>query len=225
MSNIIFFHGDKGGVGKSFAANLFIDFQVNLKQAKPIVIDADSRNPDVARVWHKLVDVIPVNLHRHEGWMDLMDIMADNPKLDLIVSLPAGVGGVIRREAATFKEALRTLKRQFILYWVMNRLKDSIILLKEAQQDLGDITYKKAIIKNGFYGDEDKFYRWENSQTRQEFLNTGGAEIFLPELHERVTDKIHNLPFSHAISNSDLKFSEKNELQRWLAHAHKIINI
>jgi cellulose biosynthesis protein BcsQ len=46
-----FFHGDKGGSGKSFAAMAFVDWLVERRKRTPLVVDADMRNADAQRMF------------------------------------------------------------------------------------------------------------------------------------------------------------------------------
>ena len=83
MSKIILFHGDKGGVGKSFAASVYLDRELVAGRA-PIVIDSDVRNPDTMRMFQDHLECKQIDLAAHGGWMELYDVMEDNPDTDEI---------------------------------------------------------------------------------------------------------------------------------------------
>ena len=225
MSNkgkLILFHGDKGGIGKSFMASIYIDYLLSsVKKDQVIVVESDTRNPDVARLFLQHVRVENIDLKLHDGWMELADLLADNPDHEVVVSLPAGIGHFVEEEAAYLTSVLKDLCHTMKVYWPINRLKDSIILLKEfLNSPLSDLSQEIVVIQNGFFGDQRKFVRWSDSKTRKKFLARPGArEAFLPELHERVVDSITG-PFSMA---EGLKYSEKTELERWIRAAHAAV--
>lgn len=230
---IIIFHGDKGGVGKSWTASVFTDWLV--KRKIPIaLVDGDTRNPDVCRMFADAIPTTQANLRAHEGWMDLTDFMMAKQDEAIVISLPAGIGGDFKREAPRFFDTVSMLGRPVSMFWVINRLPDSINLLAQAMSVSGDKLHSKFVVKNLFFGDEDKFSRWDNSDTRKAFESTGGKTICLSELHERTVDKLfadneNIMPFSAALvpvqevgkSAHKLTPSENMELMMWLQENHR----
>lgn len=230
---VFIFHGDKGGVGKSWTCSVFTDWLV--KRKIPIsLVDGDTRNPDVSRMFGDSIPVINANLRVHEGWMDLTDFMIAHPDEAIIVSMPAGIGGDFKREAPRFFDTVEMLNRPVSMFWVINRLPDSVNLLAEAMAVVGNKLHSKIVVKNLFFGDEDKFSRWDSSETRKRFEATGGQTLCLSELHERTVDKLfadneNIMPFSAAVvpvqdiakSTHKLTPSENMELIMWLQENHR----
>lgn len=230
---VFIFHGDKGGVGKSWTCSVFTDWL--LKRKVPLaLVDGDTRNPDVSRMFADSVPAINANLRVHEGWMDLTDFMIAHQDEAIIISLPAGIGGDFKREAPRFFDTVEMLNRPVSMFWVINRLPDSVNLLGEAMSVVGDKLSAKIVVKNLFFGDEDKFSRWDNSLTRKKFEAAGGQTIVLSELHERTVDKLfadneNIMPFTHAVvpvqeiskSAHKLTPSENMELMMWLQENHR----
>lgn len=216
------FHGDKGGGGKSFCCNCYIDALLR-KSRQPghnpaafnvLVVDSDTRNPDVARTFKDHLPVEQLDLKQHEGWMRLADLLEEDTSREIVVSLPAGIGQFVEKEAEGLVDVLTELEHKLVVYWPINRLKDSVILLREF---MNTPLMKKAwhcnVIMNGFFGEKEKFNRWLDSKTRADFLmHFGAAESYLPELHHRVIDAVQG-PFSQA---QDLKYSVRIELERWV---------
>lgn len=229
---IFIFHGDKGGVGKSWACAVFTDWL--LKRKLPCaLIDGDTRNPDVSRMFGDSIAVLNANLRVHDGWMDLTDFMITHANEAAVISMPAGIGGDFKREAARFFDTAQMLQRPVWMFWVINRLPDSVNLLHEALAVVGDKLAGKVVIKNLFFGEADKFSRWDNSEARQKFESSGGHTILMTELHERVVNKLfadneNIMPFSaaaapiHDASQSphQLTPSENMELVLWLQANH-----
>jgi hypothetical protein len=148
--------------------------------------------------------------------------------------MPAGIGSELRKEASRFGQNVQMLKRPVSMFWIINRLPDSVNLLNEALVTLGGILKNKIVVKNLFFGDEDKFTRWDSSEAKQSFEKSGGVTITLTELHERAVDKLfadndNIMSFSSAAvainatakSPHGLTPSENMELVGWLQDNHK----
>lgn len=210
------FHGDKGGVGKSFASFAFGDWLIADRGTVPLIVDADMRNPDVSRLFAGIAPTREVDLRTHDGWIELASLLHEAGEDEVLVSLPAGIGDVLEREAVDWLESMRELRREIVLYWVINRTADSINLLRSALQTFEGNARAMVLVKNLFFGEPDRFRRWNDSKTRQAFLTAGGLEIELPDLHERVADltamALPPVPFSRADA---LRFGDQAELRRW----------
>lgn len=225
MSNLIFFHGDKGGTGKSFSCSVFLDRIY--QNAKYSVIDADMRNPDIYNSYGNSMSVNVMPLTNHDEWVDFFDYIEEQHKSDknVVVSLPSQAGDIIEQEKELFISFMKEVKMKFFLVWVMNRQNDSIRLLNSALKCLPK-TEKTLVVLNGFYGKEDQFSRWKDLEMRNKLLSDNGVEVFLPELHHAIVDillcseEIPLLPYSEAIVSGNLSTMRKLELGNWLKKAH-----
>jgi len=210
------FHGDKGGVGKSFASFAFGDWLIADRTIVPLIVDADMRNPDVARMFTGLAPTREIDLRSHDGWIELASLLDEATEENVLLSLPAGIGDALEREAADWLESMRELGREVVLYWIINRTADSVNLLRSAMGTFQGNVRAMFVVKNLFFGEPDRFRRWNDSKTRQAFLEAGGLEIELPDLHERVADltamALPSVPFSRADA---LRFGDQAELRRW----------
>jgi len=210
------FHGDKGGVGKSFASFAFGDWLIADRKIIPLIIDADMRNPDVARLFADVASTRQLDLREHDGWIELASLLSEATQSEILISLPAGIGDMLDREAADWLESMQQLHRDVVLYWVINRTADSVNLLRSALHTFQGRARAMVVIRNLFFGDADRFRRWNDSKTRQAFLEAGGREIELPDLHERIADltamALPAVPFSRA---DTLRFGDQAELRRW----------
>lgn len=215
------FHGDKGGVGKSFCCCSYIDALISQGRSDEVlVVESDTRNPDVARMFQSYLPVRKVDLKKHEGWMQLIDIMAQDPNREVVVSLPAGVGHQLEKESDYLVYVLSQLEHPLRVFWPINRMKDSLILLRSfLNTSVAASALRIEVIMNGVFGEKEQFTRWLESKTRQEFLQLKQAgEFYLPELHCRVVDDVSG-PFSQSIK--DLPFSSRVELERWMADGYE----
>lgn len=226
---ILFFDGDKGGVGKSSACAAFADW-AHAQRLPIAIVDGDARNADVSRIFDGVVPVRLANLRTHDGWMDLTDFVFEHGDRMILVSMPAGVGAEMKEEAPRLLAMLKEAEhRTLSLVWVINRTLDSINLLNPVLELLGAHLKGKVVLKNLFFGTEDKFRRWDDSKTRERFKEAGGIDLPFHELHERTMDKLfadqeNLMPFSSAsvpikqIQESPHKLtpSEAVELRTWL---------
>ncbi|APA90244.1 hypothetical protein BJG93_34590 (plasmid) [Paraburkholderia sprentiae WSM5005] len=233
---VFILHGDKGGVGKSTYACVLVDWLLK-REVPSALVDGDTRNPDVSRMFADAMPTTQANLRIHEGWMDLTDFMMQHPDRAVVISLPAGIGEELKREGARFLQTVKMLERPLVMFWVINRLPDSVNLLNEAMKVMESGLTGKVVVKNLFFGDSDKFSRWESSATKQRFEQSGGVTVSMSELHERTVDKLfadndNIMPFSHAAvpvreahtSPHKLTPSENMELVTWVSENHKTLD-
>lgn len=191
-------HGDKGGVGKSLLTCALVDHKANQKGFDPkklIILDADPRNADVFRMFDGFNDyghAERISLASKEDWMKFIDRIQDEQDkgYDYILSLPAGIGSILSKEGAKFGDLVGQLGHEITMFWTIDRMPDSINLLKRAMFDLGTKVKQTIVVKNQFFGDSESFTRWDNSYLRKLFLLNGGIEAELPALHEWVIDQV-----------------------------------
>jgi len=213
--SVHFFHGDKGGVGKSFVAQSFVDWLVT-RGIAPLVIDSDMRNPDLARMFPDAA--VPVDLRQHEGWLELLSLLHESDREQVVVSLPAGIGAEMTAELPAFFDGLRELGRNATLLWVLARTPDSINLLRSATAAFDGHARAMVALKNLFFGDPAKFGRWNESKTRTAFEDAGGIVVEFPELLDRLVDQTAtaNPPVAFSAKVDGLRFGDRAELRRWL---------
>lgn len=194
--SIVISHGDKGGVGKSLLTCAYIDYRMNQEGFNPdnlVVLDADPRNADVFRMYDGyLPHVGRISLVTKEDWMKFVDrIQSEQGKgFDYIISLPAGIGAIISKEGAKFGDYVDELGHDITMFWTIDRMPDSVNLLKRAMFDIGSKVKQIILVKNQFFGAAESFTRWDKSYLRKLFLLGGGIEANLPELHEWVIDEV-----------------------------------
>lgn len=216
--SVHFFHGDKGGVGKSFVAASFADWLTAKHGASPLVIDADMRNPDLARMFSGRLRTESVDLRVHEGWVELLSILHEADEREVVVSLPAGVGGEVVEEAAGFFKGVRELKREVTLLWVLARTPDSINLLRPAIATFSDHAIAMVALRNLFFGEPARFGRWNDSKTRIAFEDAKGIVVDFPDLMDRLVDQtaMANPPVPFSSKLEGLRFGDRMELMHWL---------
>jgi len=230
---IIFAHGDKGGVGKSMIASAVIDY-LDATGQKVAVIDADTQNPDVSRMFLSelagaSVPCMKANLRSENGWMDTMDFVTKHKDHYVVISMPAGIGEVMNTKnwLAEFRLFLAQDENPtpIELLWVLNTGLDSVNLLVNANETYGKYFDAIHVVRNNIWSNADEFTIWNKNPIKIEFEKKGWKTIDFPALNYRCRDSIlgttKTLPFTLALDSSaaasiGLKSSEIFKLKNWL---------
>lgn len=219
--------GGKGGVGKSFTALAIADYLSS--QGIPVaVIDADTNNPDVNRMFNGTVLCKAVNLREDEGWMDVMDFVIENPGHTFIMNTPGGVRADMTKGMPMFAGFLGKQENpiDLELWWTMNNDWDSVILFDAALKGYGHFFTQTHVVCNMHFTDDkaESFYLWNECHLQNEQKSKGGLTIYMPGLHVRIMVKLFNpekvMPFFKAIDKGigeriELTESERYRLDLW----------
>ena len=214
MIKTYFVDGDKGGVGKSFAARAIADMlmqSARFNLPKPInrllVVDADESNQDVcgAGGFPKLETINTCEvvgkfypISAPEQWVQagdqVFDIIQDWPDEDegrVVFSLPAGAGLAIAK-AAEVTAVMAALNAVHV--WVIGTDAGSVEQL-QARFDTFPAFYRHGfVIRNLRHGAREGFTHWNKSVTRDQALDWGWQEIDLPVLTPSVAVDLARTP-------------------------------
>jgi hypothetical protein len=217
--NIYIVGGGKGGVGKSFVAIALIDFLRGLS-VQATLVESDTSNPDVWKVYKDVVPSELVDLDRAEGWMDLVNVCGGNGAAAVVVNTAAGNAEGVARHAAILDGAVKELGKKLVTFWVINRQRDSLELLKRHMDALPSSAVH--VLRNGYFGEERRFELYNDSNIRRTVEDSGGKSLFFPDLADRVSDAIYcsRTPIEEAAKI--LPIGDRAELARWRAAAHKV---
>lgn len=225
-SNVYLVHGDKGGPGKSLVADVFADWLLN-RGIEPVIVDADMRNPDVARMFEgSPAQVVLINLREADGWLELSSVIEEAGERPVLINLPGNIGDEVEKRVPALAEALQALKKDAYMLWVLNREPDSVNLLRVATAAFGDVLKRTVAVRNLHFGDAAKFSRWNDSNVKKAFTDAGGLEVDLEDLNDRCVDATKRaIPKAVRFSDADaakdpetggaLRFGHKSELVRW----------
>ncbi len=220
---ISLFHGDRGGVGKSILACDFGEFLLS-KGRSPVVIETDTQNGDVGRYFAEVVPVRYMDLRVSDGWIELLSVLQEEQAEDIVIALPAGIGAALKEHSGDLLAAVTDLKRTLTVWWAMNRTPDSVSLLQPVLEAFGGKSNVKIVaVRNLFFGQPEKFARWNTSKLRKSFVSAGGLEMDFNELHERIVDvTIGGLPAKRFSANGEtgLRYGELLVLRRWVEQTH-----
>lgn len=240
-TRLLVVHGDKGGVGKSVVAQALIDY-LALANGKVAVIDSDTANPDVSRMFADSVPSIRTNLRNENsnGWMDVVDFVMDHIGYTIVLNTPSGIGEAMKSEMASFATFLANQENpvEMELWWVMNIQHDSVNLLNAAYKNYGQYFSKIRVICNLFFTNGEKseygpYFLWHESPLKANIEKKNGSTLYLPALHGRIVAKIYDpekiMPFSQAVDAVfgevlELSTSERWKLQQWIADVNDMLS-
>lgn len=212
---ILYIGGSKGGVGKSSLAFALVDYLI-AREKNVLLLETDTSNPDVykAHLPHENAALVCklVNLDGAEGWIELVNFCDENPAHIAVVNSAARSNTGMEKYGATLKETLGELQRGLTAFWVINRQRDSIELLR-AFLDV----FPEALVhvcRNLYFGEPEKFERYNDSKTRTA-IEQKGLSLNFPALADRVVDKLYSgrMPIQQALA--ELPIGDRAELKRW----------
>jgi hypothetical protein len=193
-----------------------------------VVIEADTSNPDVARMFEKNLPCYHVDLSTENGWMDLMDAVIKHAGHTFVMSTPGGAGVHLKKHLPSFVSFLKQHKTPMSmeLWWAMNPQHDSVNLLGEAIDNYGEHFAKVRVILNLHFSDNNasSYFLWEESPLRTRLEKQGAVTLHLEGLHLRVVTKLFDptriMPFADAADAAlgekvGLSESERFKLSYW----------
>ena len=212
--------GGKGGVGKSFTTIALVD---SLEQAgvKAIVIESDTANPDVWKMYKDEIECRLIDLDDANGWIDLVNACDEFKDHVVVINTAARNNKGVVAYGETLNSTLVELGRELTTLWVINRQRDSLELLKEYRDALPGT--KVHVIRNGYFGNEQKFELYNFSKTREMIESEGGKSLLLPDLADRVSDDLYSKRLSVSRAMTELPIGNRAELSRWRRDAARMI--
>jgi hypothetical protein len=212
---ILYIGGSKGGVGKSKLAFALIDYLI-AREKNVLLLETDSSNPDVYKAHqpHENVALVCklVNLDHADGWIELVNYCDENPGHTAVVNSAARSNTGMENHGAMLKETLEDLQRELTAFWVINRQRDSIELLRSFVDVFPEAHVH--VCRNLYFGEADKFELYNESKTKKSVEKTGMTLDF-PALANRVADKLYSgrQTIQHALG--ELPLGDRAELKRW----------
>lgn len=218
---LYFIGGSKGGVGKSILSMVLADFLTQYRNRKIILVESDTSNPDVGKTFthNDDVEVLSLSLDNADGWIELVNYSEASDR-DIVINSAARSGEAVEKFGGTLIGSLEELHRQLVSFWVINRQRDSIELLKKY---MDVVPGELHIVRNTFYGEPQKFELFNNSKTKIE-AEKRGATINLPDLADRVTDDLYSKRLSIVKAVETMPLGNKAELKRWRSIAWKMFD-
>lgn len=212
---IYYVGGSKGGVGKSKMSFVLIDYLLS-QEKKVLLVESDNSNPDVYKTHEpysgpNLICGI-TDLDSQEGWMNLVDLLEDNPEHFVVINSAARSNMGIGKYGATFRETLPELDRKLFTFWMLNRQRDAVELLKGFLDSFPEAPVNAC--RNLHFGEPDKFEIYNTSKVR-EIVEANGLTLDFPSLSPRVADKLYSDRLPIWIAQEQFRISCRVELSRW----------
>jgi len=179
---IFWVQGQKGGVGKSMIASVLIDYMLSI-DITPLVIEADSSIPDVARRYSGIVPgaLAPLSAagDSYETVVAQMIETIESAEQDhIVINLPAAAAETLDPLALDFLQpSLEMIGAQSTIAFAVGPRPDSSTLAaRSIESGLAAISDRRVAVVNGFFGDPGSF-DWTRSDGRKKWLAAGGTEV------------------------------------------------
>ena len=207
--------GSKGGVGKSLFSFALVDYLLQ-QEKNVLLVDTDTDNPDVYKA-HK--DLALPNLRCEmnalddaDGWADLLDTVQTCPDHAVVVNAAARTKTSTASYGDIMQGALKEMQRELVVFWIINRHRDSIELLHSFQQAFPGVTVH--VCRNMFFGEPQRFDLYNSSKAR-EAVEKAGKTLDFPAVASRVADWLYSKRMAIRTAHPEMPFGTRAELQRW----------
>lgn len=212
---IFYVGGSKGGVGKSKLSFALIDY-LTTREKKVLLLETDTSNPDVYKTHHvhengSLVCKI-VDLDVSEGWIKLVNHADEFPGHVAVINSAARSNTGIEKYGAMLRETLGELDRELMTFWMLNRQRDSLELLRGFLNAFPDALIHAC--RNMYFGAPEKFELYSKSKAR-EIIEKKGLTLDFPDLADRVADKLYSERLPVWIALAEFPLGDRAELRRW----------
>jgi cellulose biosynthesis protein BcsQ len=229
MKNLIYVGGSKGGTGKSMVSMALVNyFRTMFPQDEILLVETDSSNPDVGRLYRQTEGVIPCGLLLNEedsGWMKMVDDIAKTPARHIIINSMAASNLGIRSHGAILDNNILNgrLDVKFSVFWAMNRNKDSVVLLRDFLQWMKSATVYPIL--NLYFGKEEEFLFFRGAgDIQQMIVERGGRSLVFPSLNDLIADRLYTDEINLETLPSYLGLGMRTGLERWLSTTQEIFD-
>ena len=204
--------GGKGGVGKSLLSMTVVDY-LSYTECAPFLVETDTSVPDVYKTYQSETGGELVNLDEREGWIELVNLVEDKPDSTFVINTGARNQTGISNFGKTLSKALPQLKRKLVVFWLIDRKRESLELLSDFLEAIPDA--EMHVVRNMYLGTENKFELYNGSKMRAAIEKNGGRSLNFPEVADRVTDAMNKGRLTIAKAAADLSLGDRMELERW----------
>ena len=207
--------GSKGGVGKSLFSFALVDYLLQ-QEKNVLLVDTDTDNPDVYKAHNSLelpnLFCLINALDDADGWAELLDTVQNYPEHTVVINAAARTKTSTASYGDIMQGALKEMQRELVVFWIINRHRDSIELLHSFQQAFPGVTVH--VCRNMFFGEPQRFDLYNSSKAR-EAVEKGGKTLDFPAVASRVADWLYSKRMAIRTAHPEMPFGTRAELQRW----------
>ena len=207
--------GSKGGVGKSLFSFALVDYLLQ-QERNVLLVDTDTDNPDVYKAHNGLelpnLFCLMNALDDADGWAELLDTVQNYPEHTVVINAAARTKTSTTSYGDIMQGALQEMQRELMVFWIINRHRDSIELLHSFQQAFPGVTVH--VCRNMFFGEAQRFDLYNNSKAR-DAVEKAGKTLDFPAVASRVADWLYSKRMSIRAAHPEMPFGTRAELQRW----------
>jgi hypothetical protein len=225
MTDLHLFGGEKGGVGKSLVARTAIQYHLD-NNLDFICFDTDRSNPDIYRIYGKILDCQLGIFSEGERYEDTANAIF-NAALQqrVLVNLPAQVLIPVKEWFAK-NDLLEIASEAGITFWfwfVSDGGFDSLNLLRKTVEHFQE-GVRYVVIKN--YGKCDEWEAFDQDKLLQKLLKKHHAQVldypkFLGSVVRNRLDA-ESLTFNEALEHPDFGLIEKQRVRKFLRETYAI---
>ena len=224
QTSVFYVGGSKGGVGKSLFSFALVDYLLD-RNTNILLVDTDTDNPDVFKA-HKELGLPNLlcrlnSLDDADGWADLLDTVQNYPDHAVVINAAARTKTSTASYGDIMKEALREMHRELVVFWIINRHRDSIELLHSFQEVFTDVPLH--VCRNLYFGEARRFDMYNSSKAR-EAVEKNGMTLDFPAVGNRVADWLYSRRMSIRAALPEMPFGTRAELQRWRGMCAKMFD-
>jgi hypothetical protein len=220
MKNLTYVGGSKGGTGKSLMCMALIDYFRKVFPGEEILlIETDSSNPDVGRLYSNTPGVVIDGLvlgEEEKGWTAMIDAIDDTRAKHILINSMAASNLGIQAQGSLFEQSIMDsgLPINFNVFWTCNRNKDSVTLLRDFLACIKSAMVYPVL--NLYFGKEEEFLFYRSSRDVQEMIaERGGKQLIFPNLNDLIADKLYTDEICFEALPSRLKLGMRTSLERW----------
>jgi hypothetical protein len=223
MPNVYLFGGEKGGVGKSMVCKAAIQYHLD-QNLDFICFDTDRSNPDIYRIYGKILDCQLGIFSEGERYEDTANaIFNAATSRRVLVNLPAQVFIPIKTwfEQNDLLEIAPEAGVTFHLWHITDGGFDSLTLLRKTLEYFKD-GVRYVVVKN--YGKCDDWEAFEQDKALQKLIKKyDGIILNFPKFIGSIVRNrmdAESLSFKQALERSDFDIIQKQRIRKLLKESY-----
>jgi len=223
---IILFSGNKGGSGKSIGTMAYLDMLLQLEK-NVCLVETDISGRDVGCAYEKTVPTEDIALDDNNGYVQFTNLLGkeEYENTSFVVNGAARLNEGAKEGIDTLLNALPELKRELIVFWMLNRQRPSLemlrIFLDMIEENENSYMVKIYAVKNLYCGASEKFVLFDQSKTAKKLKERGSKVVEFPELADLVADEIVNTKQTIQVASEVQTIGNRGEIASWRKKVRK----